>query len=74
MLVRSRAIVHKYAPLWLSIVRAGRKQHQRYSYLYLLSQELCKRRVHASKQHPPDVIGNPEFITQYLLPGRPPAC
>lgn len=49
MLVRSRAIVHnKYARLWLSTVRAGRKQLQRYSFMLLLSNSL-------------QVIGNPEF-------------
>ena len=57
MLVRSRAIVHnKYACLWLSTVRAGRKQLQRYSFMLLLSNSL-------------QVIGNPEFqfVTQYLV-------
>ena len=54
MLVRSRAIVHKYARLWLSIVRAGRKQLQRYSFMLLLSNSL-------------QVIGNQEFVTQYLV-------
>jgi hypothetical protein len=47
VLVRSRAIVHnKYARLWLSTVRAGRKQLQRYSfyvnYSQTMSQTLCK--------------------------------
>jgi hypothetical protein len=42
VLVRSRAIVHnKYARLWLSIVRAGRKQLQRIT-LLCFSQTLCK--------------------------------
>lgn len=55
MLVRSRAIVHnKYARLWLSTVRAGRKQLQRYSFMLLLSNSL-------------QVIGNQEFVTQYLV-------
>jgi len=55
VLVRSRAIVHnKYARLWLSIVRAGRKQLQRYSFMLLLSNSL-------------QVIGNQEFVTQYLV-------
>jgi hypothetical protein len=55
VLVSSRAIVHnKYARLWLSIVRAGRKQLQRYSFMLLLSNSL-------------QVIGNQEFVTQYLV-------
>jgi hypothetical protein len=55
VLVRSRAIVHnKYARLWLSTVRAGRKQLQRYSFMLLLSNSL-------------QVIGNQEFVTQYLV-------
>jgi hypothetical protein len=56
VLVRSRAIVHnKYARLWLSTVRAGRKQLQRYSFMLLLSNSSLQ------------VIGNQEFVTQYLV-------
>jgi hypothetical protein len=59
VLVRSRAIVHnKYARLWLSIVRAGRKQLQ--STLVMLLSNSVK--LSAS-----DRQSRSEFVTQYLV-------